>query len=151
MIGSSIWLTVCTWLGFPVSTTQSIVGALIGVGIAADLNVHWGWQSDSVSQIVASWGIAPLISAGFGAILFTSIRLLVHSRPDPMKWALRVLPFYYGLTAGILTLFIVISGGHGIPSLDKMGAGKACGIIIGVFAGVWVVSAVFFVPYYWRR
>ncbi|KAJ6189110.1 hypothetical protein N7519_004018 [Penicillium mononematosum] len=136
-VGSSIWLTVCTYLGFPVSTTQSIVGALIGVAIAAELPVHWGWKSQSVSQIAASWGIAPLISAAFGAIIFTSIRLLVHSREDPMKWALRA-------------LFIVVSGGHGIPKLEDLGAGKACGIVIGVFAGVWVISAVFFVPYYWR-
>ncbi|KAJ5264248.1 hypothetical protein N7505_008169 [Penicillium chrysogenum] len=149
-VGSSIWLTVCTYLGFPVSTTQSIVGALIGVAIAAELPVHWGWKSQSVSQIAASWGIAPLISAAFGAIIFTSIRLLVHSREDPMKWALRVLPFYYAITAAILALFIVVSGGHGIPKLEVLGAGKACGIVIGVFAGVWVISAVFFVPYYWR-
>ncbi|KAF4214241.1 hypothetical protein CNMCM8980_006926 [Aspergillus fumigatiaffinis] len=149
-VGSSIWLTVCTYFGFPVSTTQSIVGALIGVAIASDLPVHWGWKSQSVSQIAASWGIAPVISAGFGAIIFMSIRFLVHSREDPMKWALRVLPFYYALTAGILALFIVISGGHGVPKLEDLGAGKACGIILGVFAGVWVISAVFFVPYYWR-
>ncbi|KAF7713401.1 Uncharacterized protein PECH_001341 [Penicillium ucsense] len=149
-IGSSIWLAVCTYLGFPVSTTQSIVGALIGVAIASDLPVHWGWKSQSVSQIAASWGIAPVLAAGFGAIIFTSIRLLVHSRQDPMKWALRVLPFYYAFTAAILALFIVVSGGHGIPKPEDLGAGKACGIVLGVFAGVWVISAVFFVPYYWR-
>lgn len=150
-IGSSIWLTVCTAFGFPVSTTQSIVGALIGVAIAADLPVHWGWKSQSVSQIAASWGIAPCISAGFGAIIFLSIRFLVLDRQDPLKWALRVIPFYYALTAGVLTLFIVISGGHGIPTLEQMGAGKACGIIIGVFAGVWILSATFYLPYAYRK
>lgn len=149
--GSAIWLTVCTSLGFPVSTTQSIVGALIGVAYGAQLHVKWEWTSNSVSQIAASWGIAPGISAGFGAIIFLSIRLLVHSRPDPLKWALRVIPFYYAITAGILALFIVVEGSNGIPSLEDMGAGKACGIVIGVFAGVWVVSAVFFVPYYYRK
>ncbi|GFF85886.1 phosphate transporter [Aspergillus lentulus] len=149
-VGSLIWLTVCTYFGFPVSTTQSIVGALIGVAIASDLPLHWGRKSQSVSQIAASWGIAPVISAGFGAIIFMSIRFLVHSREDPMKWALRVLPFYYALTAGIPALFIVISGGHGVPKLEDLGAGKACGIILVVFAGVWVISAVFFVPYHWR-
>ncbi|EAU35604.1 hypothetical protein ATEG_03802 [Aspergillus terreus NIH2624] len=150
-VGSAIWLTVCTSLGFPVSTTQSIIGALIGVAYGAQLHVKWEWTSNSVSQIAASWGIAPAISAGFGAIIFLSIRLLVHSRPDPLKWALRVIPFYYAITAGILALFIVVEGSNGIPSLEDMGAGKACGIIIGVFAGVWVVSAVFFVPYYYRK
>lgn len=68
-----------------------------------------------------------------------------------MKWALRVIPVYYALTAGILSLFIVVSGGHGIQSLDKMGPGKAVGIILGVFAGVWLLSTIFFLPYYWRK
>ncbi|KAF4166972.1 hypothetical protein CNMCM6936_005758 [Aspergillus lentulus] len=123
-VGSSIWLTVCTYFGFPVSTTQSIIGALIGVAIASDLPVHWGWKSQSLSKVAASWVIAPVISAGFGAVIFMSIRFLVHSREDPMKLALPVLPFYYALTAGILALFIVISGGHGVPKLENRGAGK---------------------------
>ncbi|KAI8719942.1 Phosphate transporter [Fusarium sp. LHS14.1] len=146
--GSAIWLTACTRMGFPVSTTQSLVGALIGVGIALQLHVKWGWESNSVSQIAASWGIAPLIGAGFGAIIMLSIRLFVHDRNDPMKAALFALPFYYALTAGILSLFIIMDGGHGIPTPEEMGAGEACGIILGVFVGVWVISAAFFVPYF---
>ena len=149
--GSATWLTVCTRLGFPVSTTQSIVGALVGVGIASDIPVNWGWKSNSVSQIAASWGIAPLIAAGFGAILFSTIRFLVHSRKDPLKAALYCIPIYYGLTAGILTLFIVVSGGNGIPKLQDMGAGKATGIILGVFFGVVLISILFFLPYYYRK
>lgn len=77
--------------------------------------------------------------------------MLVHSRADPMKWALRVLPFYYALTAGILALFIVISGGHGIPTLEQMGPGEAVGIVLGVFFGVMAISALFFVPYYHQK
>ncbi|RMY70247.1 hypothetical protein D0863_05921 [Hortaea werneckii] len=147
-IGSATWLTICTKLGFPVSTTQSIVGALVGVGIAADIHVNWGWQDGSVSQIAASWGIAPAIACGFGAILMMTIKLLVHQQKDPLKAALRVITFYYALTAGILALFIVISGGHGIPSPEDLGAGKACAIVLGTFFGVWAVSAIFFLPYY---
>lgn len=84
------------------------MGALVGVGIASDIHVNWGWQKGSVSQIAASWGIAPAIAAGFGAIIMLSIRVLVHSRKDPLQAALRVITFYYGLTAGILALFFVI-------------------------------------------
>lgn len=144
-------MTVCTRLGFPVSTTQSIVGALVGVGIASDIHINWGWTNGSVSQIAASWGIAPAIAAGFGAIIMLSIRILVHSRKDPLKAALRVITFYYGLTAGILALFITISGGHGIPSPEEMGAGEATGIVLGTFVGVWILSAIFFLPYYYRK
>jgi len=142
---------VCTRLGFPVSTTQSIVGALVGVGIAADIQVNWGWKSGSVSQIAASWAIAPAIAAGFGAIIMTSIKVLVHSRKDPLKAALRVITFYYALTAGILALFIVISGGHGIPKLEKIGTGKVVGIILGVLFGAWAIAAICFLPYYYRK
>lgn len=149
--GSATWLTVCTKLGFPVSTTQSIVGALIGVGIASELHITWAWHSDSVSQIAASWAIAPCIAAGFGAIIMLSIRLLVHSRADPLKAALRVISFYYALTAAVLTLFIVISGGHGIPSLDEMGASKVIGIILGVFFGVLAFSFLFFTPFFYAK
>jgi phosphate/sulfate permease len=166
--GSATWLTVCTRLGFPVSTTQSIVGALVGVGIASNIPVNWGWKKSSVSQIAASWAIAPCIAAGFGAIIFGSIQLLVHSRKDPLAAAIRVLPFYYALTAGILSLFIVISGespylidlshayqffagGHGIPTLSEMGAGEAIGIVVGVFLAIMLLSAVFFLPYYYRK
>lgn len=113
--------------------------------------MNWGWKKGSVSQIAASWGIAPAIAAGFAAIIMMSIRVLVHSQKDPLKAALRVITFYYGLTAGILALFIVISGGHGIPTLEEMGAGQAVGIILGVFFGVWALSAVFFLPYYYRK
>lgn len=146
--GSSIWLTGCTYLGFPVSTTQSLVGALIGVGIALQLHVKWDWEKNSVSQIAASWGIAPCIAAGFGAIIMLSIRFFVHSRKDPLKAAIIAIPFYYAATAAILALFIVISGGHGIPTIDEMGTGMVCGIVFGVFAGVWLISVLFFVPYF---
>lgn len=121
------------------------------MGIASDIHVNWGWKSNSVSQIAASWGIAPCIAAGFGAIIMMSIKVLVHWRPDPLKAALRVITFYYGLTAGVLALFVVISGGHGIPSIDEMGAGKVVGIILGVFFGVWALAAIFFLPYYHRK
>lgn len=80
-----------------------------------------------------------------------SIKVLVHWRRDPLKAGLRVITFYYGLTAGILTLFIVISGGHGIPTPEEMGAGKIIGIVLGVFFGVWALSATFFLPYYYRK
>jgi len=51
---SAIWLMVATRLGFPVSTTQTIVGALIGVGFASGSPVKWAWEKGSVTQVAAS-------------------------------------------------------------------------------------------------
>ncbi|KAL8668319.1 MAG: hypothetical protein Q9168_007048 [Polycauliona sp. 1 TL-2023] len=63
---SATWSAITTTIGYPVSTTQTIVGALIGVGIASGSPVTWEWDSGSVSQVAASWAIAPLLifSAG---------------------------------------------------------------------------------------
>lgn len=56
-VGSATWLIIATGQGMPVSTTQTIVGALIGVGFASQADITWSWESGSVSQVAASWGV----------------------------------------------------------------------------------------------
>lgn len=149
-IGSAAWLLIATKVGFPVSTTQTIVGAMIGVGLAAESSISWGWSKGSVSQIAASWLIAPLIACGFSAILFLTLKFSVLDRQDSFKWAMRLIPFYLAFTGAVLALFIVIE----LPdaeSLEEFGAGKVVGIVLGVFAGVLAIAYTFFVPYFHRR
>lgn len=148
--GSATWLIIATRFGLPVSTTQTIVGALVGVGIAARADVTWEWKKGSVSQTAASWGIAPAIAAGFGAVIFMILKLTVLDRKDSFKWAMRLIPFYLSVTGAILALFIVIEAPTA-PSLEEFGAGKACGIVFGVLVGCLLLSYVFFVPYINRR
>ncbi|THW97145.1 phosphate transporter [Aureobasidium pullulans] len=149
-VGSASWLMLATGLGMPVSTTQTVVGALIGVGFASGSPVKWAWESGSVSQVAASWAIAPLIAAGFSAIIFGSVKYSVLERKDSFKWAMRLIPYYLALTAAILVLFIVVETPTA-PSLEEFGAGKAVGIILGVFFGVLAISYIFFIPYFKRR
>lgn len=148
--GSAAWLIFATKSGFPVSTTQTVVGALIGAGIAAGAQVQWSWKKGSVSQIAASWAIAPLIAGGFAAILFGTIKFGILKRKDPFKWAMRLIPVYLSFTAAVLALFMVVEVPGG-DSLSEFGAGKAVGIILGVFFGVLAITYVFFVPYFHRR
>ncbi|KAL1799979.1 hypothetical protein ACET3X_000321 [Alternaria dauci] len=149
-VGSAIFLTVATFAGMPVSTTQTVVGALAGAGIAAQSPLSWGWKSGSISQIAASWVVAPFLAAAFSAVLFLTIKFAVHNRKDPFKWGMRLIPFYLAFTAGVLALFIIDELPNG-QSLEEMGAGKACGIILGVFFGMLAISYIFFVPYFTRR
>lgn len=149
-IGSATWLIVATRLGFPVSTTQTVVGALIGVGFAAESPIKWKWDSGSVSQVAASWAIAPGIAAAFAAIIFATIKYSVLERRESLKWAMRLIPVYLAFTAAMLALFIVIEVPNA-PSLEEFGAGKAVGIILGVFFGFLAIALVFFVPYFHRR
>lgn len=132
------------------STTQTVVGALAGAGIAAQTPLKWGWASGSLSQIAASWAIAPLIAAGFAAILFLTVKFLVLDRQDPMKWGMRMIPWYLAFTAGVLALFIIDELPNG-QSLEEMGPGKSTGIILGVFFGVLAIAYIFFIPYFHRR
>ncbi|KAF3394468.1 hypothetical protein F1880_005564 [Penicillium rolfsii] len=149
-VGSATWLMFATSLGFPVSTTQTIVGALIGVGFASQASISWGWKKGSVSQVAASWGIAPLIAAGFSALIFGTLKYGVLERRDPFKWAMRLIPLYLAMTGAILALFIVVETPTA-PSLEEFGAGKAAGAILGVFFGCLLIAYVFFIPYFQRR
>ena len=149
-IGSATWLMFATSVGFPVSTTQTVVGSLIGVGFASQASINWGWEKGSVSQVAASWGIAPLIAAAFSAIIFGTLKYGVLERRDSFKWAMRLIPFYLALTGAILALFIVVEAPTA-PSLEEFGAGKAAGIILAVFFGCLLIAYCFFIPYFNRR
>lgn len=132
------------------STTQTIVGALVGVGFASRATVTWSWTHGSVSQIAASWAISPLISGGFAAVLFGTIKYLVLNRKDPITWGIRLIPFYMAMTASILALFIVVEAPTA-SSLEAFGVDKAVGIILGIFAGTLIIAYGFFQPYFYRR
>jgi PiT family inorganic phosphate transporter len=149
-VGSATWLTAATFMGWPVSTTQTIVGALIGVGFATDADITWRWTGGSVSQVAASWGIAPAIACGFSAIIFGTLKYSVLEREDPLKWALRLIPWYIAFTGGVLALFITVEAPTA-PSLEEFGGGKAAGIILGCFFGCLLIGYVFFMPYFHRR
>lgn len=132
------------------STTQTVVGALIGVGFASGAPIKWAWDKGSVSQVAASWAIAPLLAAAFSAVLFGTLKYGVLERKDSFKMAMRVIPFYFAFTASILALFIVVEAPTA-PSLEEFGAGKAAGIILGVFFGVLAIVYVFFMPFFERK
>jgi solute carrier family 20 (sodium-dependent phosphate transporter) len=149
-VGSATWLILATKLGFPVSTTQTIIGAIIGAGIASGAPIHWGWQKNSVSQIAASWFISPLIAALCAIIIFASIKFCILERNDPFKKAMRAIPIYLAFTAAILALFMVVEAPN-LESLEVLGAGKICGIIFAVLFGMLVTAYVFFRPFFIRR
>jgi hypothetical protein len=82
--------------------------------------------------------------------LFLTVKFAVLDRADPMKWGMRLIPWYLAFTAGVLALFIIDELPNG-ESLEEMGPGKATGIILGVFFGILAFSYTFFIPYFHRR
>ncbi|MBY4676447.1 inorganic phosphate transporter [Marinobacterium arenosum] len=108
LLAAGIWLLVATHFGWPVSTTHSIVGAIVGfaaVGISADA-VNWG----KVSKIVASWVVSP-VTAGFIAFfLFRSVQKLILDTDDPFKNAKKYVPGYIFMVGFIVAMVTFTKG-----------------------------------------
>jgi sodium-dependent phosphate transporter len=111
IVGSATYLTIATRFTMPVSTTHSIMGGVIGVGIAASGPKGINWSFKGVSQVFAAWGIAPGISGGFGAIIFLITKYGVMRRKNPVFKAFVMVPFYFFVTSFLLTLLICWKGG----------------------------------------
>ena len=105
LLAAGIWLLVASYLGWPVSTTHSIVGAIVGfaaVGVNSDA-VEWS----KVGGIVGSWVVTPLISGIFAYLIFMSAQKLIFNTPDPLASAKRYVPVYMALSGFVLSLVTI--------------------------------------------
>lgn len=153
LVGSSVWLTIATVIGMPVSTTHSIVGGVIGAGIAAKgaNHVHWGW--DGVSQIFASWFIAPAVAGVFASVIFVISKyfvLEIKTLRRSIRNALVLLPALVFTTFSILTMLIVWKGSPNLK-LDRLSTSTIIASIFGVGAVACALYMLFLHPYYHRK
>ena len=102
LLSAALWVSFATWKSLPVSTTHSIVGAMIGFGIMAGglQAIHWA----KIGAVVMSWIISPLLSLIISFVLFKAIVRLVLSRTDTLQAALRLSPFFIGLACFVVVL-----------------------------------------------
>ena len=150
LFGSSIWMTIATKIGAPVSTTHSIVGGIIGAGIAANgaSGVAWGWSG--FAKIIASWFVSPLVAGGFAAILFLITKYTVLERKNSLRNAMLVIPLYFALTAGVLIMVIVWKGAPNLK-LDNLSQGQILGAIFGGAGAAAGLYFFFWYPYLHRK
>lgn len=90
--------------------------------------------------------MAPACAACFGAIIFSLIRLVVHVRRNPVRWAIFTSPFWFLVAGTICTLSIVYKGSPNL-GLNKKPAWYIIAVTLGVGFGIAAISAIFFVPY----
>ncbi len=108
LFAAATWLLIASALGWPVSTTHSIVGAIVGfaaVGVSADA-VTWS----KVGGIVGSWVITPLISGVIAFIIFNSAQKLIFDTDKPLQQAKRWVPLYMFLAGFVLALVTIKKG-----------------------------------------
>ncbi|MDQ7049692.1 MAG: anion permease [Enterobacterales bacterium] len=108
LLAAGIWLVIASYFGWPVSTTHSIVGAIVGfaaVGIGMDV-VQWG----KVGSIVASWVVSPLLSGTLAFLLFVSVQKLILNTDNPLAAAKKYVPFYMFLAGFMISLVTLMKG-----------------------------------------
>jgi len=108
LLAAGCWLLVASRMGWPVSTTHSIVGAIVGFAVIAlgTESVAWG----KVLAIVASWVASPLTAGIIAFFIFTSIQRLILTRKDPLARARRYAPMYVFATITLITLVTLLKG-----------------------------------------
>lgn len=108
LAAAGIWLLVASRRGWPVSTTHSIVGAIVGFAIVAygTNSVEWG----RVGTIVASWVVSPLTAGTFAFVIFSSIQWLILRHENPLERARRYAPVYVFLTVALISLVTIFKG-----------------------------------------
>jgi len=108
LLAAAIWLMIASTRGWPVSTTHTIVGALVGfaiAGIGVDA-VQWG----KISMIAASWIISPALGGFLAYMLMMSIRKFILNTDHPFESAKRVGPVYVFLVGFIISLVTIFKG-----------------------------------------
>jgi PiT family inorganic phosphate transporter len=121
LLAAGTWLAIASRKGWPVSTTHSIVGAVVGfaaVGIGMDA-VNWG----KVGTIVMSWVVSPLLAGTLAFIVFRSIQKLILNTENPVESAIKYGPYYLFLVGFVIALVTIKKGLKHVGL--ELGAGEA--------------------------
>lgn len=157
VIASASYLTMATRLGMPVSTTHSILGGVLGMGVGAlgSGGVTWvGYKSDGsvdikqgVVQVFLAWIIAPVLSGAFGAVIFLITKYGVLLRSNPTMRGLILVPIYFWVTASLIVMLLIWKGGDYEVRLTDA---QIPGVIVAAGAGWGLLMAIFLVPWMYR-
>ncbi len=128
LLAAGVWLMFASTRGWPVSTTHSIVGAVVGFAIAGIgvEAVQWG----KIAQIVASWLISPLLGGTLAFILMASIRRLILDTDNPFLSAKKWGPAYVFLVGFVISLVTIFKG---LKHLDLELSGPMSFLVAGLF------------------
>ncbi len=140
LLAAGIWLLIASRAGWPVSTTHSIVGAIVGfaaVGIGIEA-VHWS----KVGFIVASWVVSPLLAGVIAFAIFMSVQNLIINTDKPFKNAKKYAPMYIFLVGFIIALVTLFKGlkhiGLHLDVADSYLIAIAFGVVISLIGKFYI-------------
>ena len=134
LLAAALWINLATWIGAPVSTTHSVVGGVMGAGIAAAglSAVNWG----TMTKIAASWVISPVLGGVIAALFLWFIKSKIIYQKDKIIAARRWVPVLVGIMAGVFASYLALKGIKKIIKIDLLTA-----VYIGLAIGgvVWLL------------
>ncbi|MCA0904905.1 inorganic phosphate transporter [Ruegeria marisrubri] len=131
LLASALWVNLATWIGAPVSTTHSVVGGVMGAGVAAAGFSAVSWST--MSKIAASWVISPLLGGLVAAGFLWFIKARIIYQEDKIAAARKWVPMLVGIMAGAFASYLALKGLKKIIKIDLGTAlliGAACGGLI---------------------
>ena len=128
LLAGALWLNLATAVGAPVSTTHSIVGAVLGAGMAAagPSIVDWG----TMAGIAASWVVSPLLGGVFAAGFLYLVKRSITYQADMAEAARKMVPLLVGLMAWTFATYLILKGLNKVWKVG-FGAGLLYGFIVG--------------------
>jgi len=141
LLAAGTWLLIASNRGWPVSTTHSIVGSIVGfaiVGIGIDA-VQWG----KVGTIVMSWVTSPLLAAILSFLIFRSVQKLILETDAPLDNAKKYVPFYIFFVGFIIAMVTIVKGlkhvGLDVKGMDAIYIAVAAGVVV-MLLGKFLIS-----------
>ena len=134
LLAAAIWVTLSTWKEMPISTTHSIIGALMGFGLVAGGTQVVMW--DKLGSVVASWVLSPVAGCILAFIIFKIIVKTIFAKEHPVKSAKIVGPIIFGFTAFLIvsSLFLKtsLSKNYGITDIQVLCIAWFVAIIVAI-------------------
>ncbi len=139
LLAAGSWLLIASIMGWPVSTTHSIVGAIVGfaaVGISVDA-VAWG----KVGNIVASWVVSPVLAGTISYMIFRSVQRSILDTEDPFRNAKKYVPYYMFVVGFLIAMVTILKGlkhvfkdmGFSLSIVESLGLATAVGVLVALF------------------
>lgn len=143
LLAAGVWLQIASYFGWPVSTTHSIVGAVLGFGVVLGGfdAIYW----DRIGSITASWVISPLLGGGLGYFIFSLLRWKIFYHRHPVRAAKRLTPFLVFAIFSLLPTIILYNGLHHLPFELSFPVTVTCTIAVALllaFVSAWVVNRI---------
>ena len=143
-LSSALWLTTATYFKYPVSTTHSIIGAIVGFSLAYGGKDAIVWKK--IGLIVASWVASPLLAGIIAYSIFWIIHKLVFSKENSLQRTYYLFPILTFFTFFINVLFIIYKGSPKLD-LDELPLWKCMLISICIGIGTSLMSHFIYIPY----